>query len=56
VLAWRYLDVGRFQVTVGDAALVRELQGSRDLTRNRQSFWEGERTARDSFRQRVPFD
>jgi hypothetical protein len=52
----RDLDVGRFQVTVDDAVLMRRLQRLRDLLRDRQRLIERDRTARNALRQIVPFD
>ena len=55
-LVRRDLDVGRFQVAVDDAVLVRGLQSFGDLQRNAQRLLEAHRTTREPLGERLALD
>ena len=52
----RDFDIGRFQIAVNDALFMRRLERVCHLSRNEQSFSERDRSARDSFGQRLAVD
>ena len=50
------LDVGRLQIAMDDAQLVRGFQGLRDLLRDRQRVGQRDGPMRDALRERLPLD
>jgi len=53
---WPELDVGRFEITVDDALLVRRLESFGDLERDGDRLGAGDRAARDSLGEILAFD
>ena len=52
----RHLDIGRLEIAMDDALVVRRLERFGDLPRHRQRIGEPQRTVFDPFCQRVAFD